>query len=291
MQNTINPVMLDLFGADAGGGSVPTVSVAAEGVPDGGTDLPTGTGETAAQQAEAAPARDLDGEFQSLIKGEFKDQWQKSVDGIINRRFKEQRSEQERAAAIMEKVVAPMLDRYGMTELDIEKLGDAIRKDDDLIRAQADAANVDVDTFREMRNMRLQIRAQEDASRRAREEQTRRAELVAWMKDGEAVKAAYADFDLREFLSDGANIRLLRSGIPMKQAYEVQNFDRIKEQVRSQTESAVVERIRAKGNRPTENSTSQNNGVAVGTDIMNMPKAEFDALFDRARRGEKISLP
>ena len=267
MQNTINPVMLDLFGADAGGGSVPTVSVAAEGVPDGGTDLPTGTGETAAQQAEAAPARDLDGEFQSLIKGEFKDQWQKSVDGIINRRFKEQRSEQERAAAIMEKVVAPMLDRYGMTELDIEKLGDAIRKDDDLIRAQ------------------------EDASRRAREEQTRRAELVAWMKDGEAVKAAYADFDLREFLSDGANIRLLRSGIPMKQAYEVQNFDRIKEQVRSQTESAVVERIRAKGNRPTENSTSQNNGVAVGTDIMNMPKAEFDALFDRARRGEKISLP
>ena len=87
---------------------------------------------------------------------------------------------------------------------------------------------------------------------------------------------------------------MLRSGVPVRLAYEVKHMDEIKAGVAQNTakttEKQVVEGIRAKGARPAENGTSSQSAFVVKDDPSQWTKKDRAEVVKRAARGEKIKL-
>ena len=108
------------------------------------------------------------------------------------------------------------------------------------------------------------------------------------------MKADYPGFDLGRESQDPQFLSMLRSGVPVKLAYEVMHMDEIKSTVAQttaqQTEKQVVEGIRAKGARPAENGTSSQSGFVVKDDPAKWTKKDRAEIVRRVQRGEQIKL-
>ena len=87
---------------------------------------------------------------------------------------------------------------------------------------------------------------------------------------------------------------MLKAGVPVKLAYEVRHMDEIKagvaQNTAKQTEKQVVESIRAKGSRPSENGTSSQSGFTVKDDVSKWSKKDRAEIAKRVARGETIKL-
>ena len=77
-----------------------------------------------------------------------------------------------------------------------------------------------------------------------------------------------------------------------KKAYEVAHLDTIKggiaQQTAAKTERAVVENIRAKGNRPAENGVGSGSGITVKNDVSKLSRQDRQEIARRVARGENI---
>ena len=106
------------------------------------------------------------------------------------------------------------------------------------------------------------------------------------MQEAEEVRGVYPDFDLRVQCADPKFLSMLRAGVPVRHAYEVLHLDDIKggvaQATAQRTEKQVVDGIRAKGARPTEN------GVTIKSDVHQLSKADRAEIAKRAARGEQI---
>lgn len=103
--------------------------------------------------------------------------------------------------------------------------------------------------------------------------------------DADGVKEAYPEFELRNALCDIRIRAMLKSGIPLKTAYEAVNFERI-----------VAERERkaaetARGTlRPVEGGARAQSGSVSGLSVSRLTRAEREKLALRAVAGEEIKL-
>ena len=132
------------------------------------------------------------------------------------------------------------------------------------------------------------------AQRRSQNQQAAEKQLQKWYQEAEAMKADYPDFDLERESQDPQFLSMLRSGVPVKLAYEVMHMDEIKSTVAQttaqKTEKQVVEGIRAKGARPAENGTSSQSGFVVKDDPAKWTKQDRAEIVRRVQRGEQIKL-
>ena len=114
------------------------------------------------------------------------------------------------------------------------------------------------------------------------------------VQEGQQVKAKFPAFDLTMELNNPDFVRLLRAGTPMEHAYKVIHFDTLVgdavQQTAAATESAVVNNIRAKGARPTENGTASQSPFIVKKDVRALTRADRDEIARRFARGETISF-
>ena len=231
--------------------------------------------------------------FRALVDGEYKDQYTEDTQRIIDRRFRETKN-LETQLSQQKPILDMLMQRYKIADGDLGKLTQAIENDNAYWSQAAEEAGMSVEQYKQFQKLQRENAQLIQAQRRAQSQQAAEKQLQKWYQEAEAMKADYPDFDLERESQDPQFLSMLRSGVPVKLAYEVKHMDEIKSSVAQttaqQTEKQVVEGIRAKGARPAENGTSSQSGFVVKDDPAKWTKKDRAEIVRRVQRGEQIKL-
>ena len=255
-------------------------------------------------QEDAAPAAEvqktteqpnLDAEFEQLIKGKFKGQYDARMQDTIRNRLKGKDSQ---IAELTEKqdAVSPILEmlgkKYGVDAKDIAALNQAIQDDDSYFEEEALERGISVQQLKEIRKME---RENADLRKQMQEQQTKEnADKLysQWLQQEQDTKLVYPSFDMKTEMQNPKFVGLLRSNIDVKTAYEVVHKDEIipaAMQFTAKTvESKIAKKIAAQGARPAENGMSSGSAAVVKSDVSQLSRADRDEIRRRVARGEKI---
>lgn len=164
------------------------------------------------QTADPQPQTDPAAEFEELIRGRFRDQYNARVQDTVQKRLKGTKETVEKYEAL-----APMLEmlgrKYGVDATDAAALAKAIQEDDSFYEEEADRMGLSVEQLKQIRSMerenaelkkQMQQRSQEDSANKL---------YAQWMEQAEGAKQVYPGFDLRAEMQNPKFVDLLRSNI------------------------------------------------------------------------------
>ena len=278
-------LVIDLFAGEGGGAS----GGAAAGTAGGEGAQGAATTAAAAQTGE----RNLSAEFDSLIKGEYKQEYDKRFKQGLDRRFRETetlRQQTEAAKPLMELLAG----KYGVDAGDMSAILKAAEADESYYEAEAAEKGLSVQQLKDFKRMErenAQLRAA--AAERQRVEQANQVQ-ARWMQEAEALKGIYPGFDFQQEAQNESFARLLRSGVDVRTAYEVAHHDEIISGAMQFTAQKVQEKtvndIKARGMRPDEGGLGNNPAGEGRLDVAKLTKQQRADMAARALRGEKISL-
>ena len=261
---------------------------AAAGQQDGRAAEAAGATESAADSQAAAEtdAADLEGEFEGMITGKYKDQYDRRVQDIINRRLRGVKNLRDTVKA-QQPIIDLLKERYG-AEADLLK---ALEEDDANLSREAEELNLSKEQLLEKKR---QVRQQRMAEQEER--QRRNQEIIdGWNREAEAMREKYGNFDLeREFENQEFADLVIRGGIPIEMAHKVVHVDEYLQgaiaETAKQVKAATAETIRARGNRPVENGMGAAPAVSTVRNFNEMSVNEINDILRRAAQGEKVTF-
>lgn len=232
-------------------------------------------------------------EFEKLIKGDYKDLYDKSVKDNIDRRFKNVRESREQIDEI-NMTLRPIYERYGVELGDVKGLDYAIRNDMSLYADEASELGMTPEQFAYAKRAELEAsRAQEELDRMRGAQEAQRT-YQGWIAEGEELKQSYPDFDLEVEIQNERFMHLLSQDWTVADAYEaVHAKELIARGIGTAAEKAqqnVVNNIRARGMRPAENGTGSKAGVIVKKDPSQFDNKDMEEIRRRVANGEKIAF-
>ena len=250
-------------------------------------------------QEETAPAAevqqtatpDRNAEFEKLIKGEYKDLYDARMQDTIQKRLKGTKETVDKYNAL-----SPTLEllgkKYGVDANDIEALNKAIEDDDSYYEQEALENNMTVQQLKEFKKMQ-----RENAELRSQMQEQQRQEnanklYASWMNQAEEAKKVYPGFDMKSEMNNPEFVKLLRSNVDVRTAYEVLHKDEIipaAMQFTAKTvEQKLTNKIIAYGARPSENGMNSQGAAVVKSDVSQLSKEDRAEIIRRVARGEKI---
>lgn len=287
------PMTLDLqlFAEGAGSGVGGTGSEGATGA--------TGTAavsQTSITDADGTTATNIDreAEFEKLIKGEYKDLYDKRMQDTIKNRLKSQKDTVEKYEAL-----APTLEtlakKYGVDASDIKALNKAIEEDDTYYEQEALEKGVSVEHLKEFKKMERE----NNQLKKLRDEQNAKdaaeKRVAAWMEESKQVKTIYPQFDFKSEMQNSKFVDLLRvPGVDVRTAYELTHKDEIiagAMQFTAKTvEKKITDNIVANGVRPIENGLNSQGASLTRSNVSQLSTADILDIQRRVARGEKVDL-
>jgi len=296
-----------------------SLQVFAEGAGDGGTAQGQGvTAEAASQQTgvnnsladvkygvqeNVAPAAEVqetnvvqttpEEEFESLIKGKYKAQYDARMQNTIQKRLKGTQETVDKYNALRP-VLETLAKKHGVDASDIAALQKAIEDDDYYFEDEALEKGITVPQLKEIRRIE---RENADLKRQMQEKQANEnAEKLyaGWMNQAEETKKVYPTFDMRAEMANPKFVDLLRSNIDVRTAYEVLHMGEIipaAMQFTAKTvESKIAKKIAANGARPAENGMSSGSAALVKSDVSKLNNKDIDEVMRRVARGERVTF-
>ena len=284
---------LRLFDGE-GAGAAPAAAEAVAPTEPQATQDPTPTGEATQTQ----PA-DLEADFETLIKGEYREQFNKRTQAIVDRRFKHA-NEVEQQLAQHKSLATVLGDHYAVDGSDIDALTRAIEDDTSMYEAEAMEKGISVEQLKLMKRYERENKelreAQQERERREKADQT----YQGWFTQAEEFKQLYPSFDLEAEIRDPENgqafINLLQSGVPLKAAFTALHNDEIMKGTIQYTAQQVAQKtmnsIAANSARPSEAGARGQAAASIKQygDVNTMTDAQREELIRRAQRGERIAL-
>lgn len=301
--NFIPMLSLQLFGEGAGdGGAAEGQGVTAEaasqqtkGAKNPLADVKYGI------QAEEAPAAEVqkvappdpEAEFEAMIKGKYKAQYDARMQDTIKKRLKGTQDTVDKYNAIQ-----PILDilgkKHGVDASDIQALTKAIEQDDSYFEQEAMERGLTVKQLKEVRIMEKENAALRQQMQERQTQENANKLYASWMQQAEEVAKVYPSFDMRAEMQNPKFQDLLRSNIDVRTAYEVIHKDDIIRgamQFTAQTvESKIAKSIAANGARPSENGAGSGSAAIVKRDPSLWTREDRREVAKRVARGEKIRL-
>lgn len=251
-------------------------------------------GEGANQKSSTVPqGEDKDKAFEEFIKGEYKEQFTKRTQDIINKRFKETKALEDQVSS-----QKPLLDllnqKYGTS--DVNALLEKIESDSALWQEAADEEGMTVEQYKQMQKLKRENEAFKEQEKRvsqAREQQQAiNQKMAEWNAQAEALKQKYPSFNLAEEVNNQGFLNMLKAGVPVEHAYVVTHYDDIMSGAingtAKATQKAVVDNIRARGMRPTENGSASKSPFTVKDDVSKLSRKDRAEIARRVDRGEII---
>ena len=251
------------------------------------------------QQEESAPAAEVqettttdpNAEFEKLIKGQYKQQYDQKVQDIIRKRLKGPMETVEKYTAL-QPVLEILAKKHGVDAGDIDALTKAIEADDSYFEQEAMELGMSVKQLKELRSAQ---RENADLRRQIQERQKQEnAEKIysTWMQQAEETKKVYPGFDLNAETENPKFMELLNSNIDVRTAYEVLHMNEIipaAMQFSAKTvESKLANKIASGASRPAENGMNSGSAAVVKSDVSQLTKADRQEIIRRVARGEKI---
>ena len=252
------------------------------------TGNPTADGAPVAevQNQTEQPAIDLNAEFDALIKGKYKDQYNAKMKDTIQKRLKGP-SEAAEKYKTLAPALAILAENYGFEDAsDVNALVKAIMGDNSLMQNAAMEHNMDTPEYRDKFLQGLELK--EYRRREAAQKQ-----YDTWMKQAEAAKLKYPTLDLAAEIQNPQFMELLNSNIDVANAYLLVHQDdlmygALQAGVKTGTQKAA-NAVAANAARPNENGTGQG-AATVKPDVSKMTKAQRQDYIRRAYRGETITF-
>lgn len=282
---------LQMFADEADTGSATGSMEASQGTEESTGDA----SQTATDEGTERPS------FEDLIKGEYKADYDKAVQGVISKRFKNQKDSTEKLNQL-HPLIGMIAGRYGINPgedgtYDIEAIQQAITDDNAMYEDEAFKRGMDVDTLKQMKKLELEnqnLRRQTQQS--AQEEQARR-EYEALLQQGEEVKKVYPNFDLNQEMQNPTFGRMAALGtIPLQTIYEVIHHDEIMQQgmqyAVQNTAKKISNSIASGKRRPAENGAANTSPTSETgqQDPSKLTRDEIEKIKERAARGERITF-
>lgn len=315
MKDFIFPMNLQLFaegGAATGGegGAEGTgVSAPAAGVQTKGAKNPLANVVYGKQPVDTAPAAEVQtdnqnaekpvqtvdrhAEFEAMIKGDYKEAYDKRVQDTIQKRLKGAKETSDKYEAML-----PLMDmmaaKYGVDASDPAAIIKAIEADDDFFERAAAEQGMDAKAFRRMAKLQ-----QENTRIKAQQaEQAKQAQLnqqyAVWEQQAQQAKQLYPNLDLNVESQNPQFRQLLFAGIDVGTAYMVVHKDEVvggaMQYATQQAKQQVANSIAASGKRPAENGMQAQGSVIVKSDPSKWTKADRAEVAKRVARGERIEL-
>ena len=297
-----------------------SLQIFAEGAGDGGTAQGQGVmAEAASQQTkgaknpladvkygiqeEAAPAAevqtttteapDLNAEFEKLIKGQYKEQYDARVQDTIQKRLKSSKETVDKYNALTP-TLELLASKYGVDANDIEALSKAISDDDAYYEQEALEKGMSVKQLKEIKKMERENADLRKQMQEAQRQENGKKLYAAWMTQAENAKKVYPGFDLKTEMANPKFLDLLKSNIDVRTAYEVLHKDEIiggAMQFTAKTvESKIAKKIASGASRPTENGMSSQSAAVVKSDVSKLNKKDIDEVMRRVARGERVTF-
>lgn len=233
--------------------------------------------------------------FEDLIKGEYKEDFDKRTQQIINKRFKESKAVEEQLKS-HDTIIQMLAEKYGIDSKDISGLTKAIQDDESFYEAEALEKGVSVEQLKEIKKLERENKA----FRTAQEEQLRNEAAnrtyAEWQNAAEALKAKYGleNFSLEAEVQNPDFIKLLGAGVEFESAYKAIHMDDMMGGLAAKTASVVKEKmasnIQSRQSRPAENGIGNNSSSVFKTDVNSLNKADIKEIIRRVEGGEKISF-
>lgn len=311
MKNFIFPMNLQLFaegGAAAGDGgaagtgvTAPAAGVTSKGaksnplasVKYGKQDSAPAAEVQTEPAADPKPVVDKNAEFEKMIKGDYKDEYDKRVQDIVRNRLKGADENEKRLNAMN-----PLLDilsaRYGVESTNTEALIKALEADDSFFEQAAMEQNMDTKQYRQMLQLqRENARLKSQSEQQARQEQLNR-QYAVWEQQAAEAKNLYPNLDLNVESQNPQFRQLLFAGVDVGTAYMVLHKDDVMAGAMQHTaktvEQKLANKIAAGNSRPAENGTSGQSAAVIKEDPSKWTRADREEVRRRVARGEKITL-
>ena len=248
-------------------------------------------GDSTGQATDQEAPRDLQAEFDAMIKGDYKEQYSENVQKLINRRFKETKG-MEATLSSHQPLLDMLASKYGVDAEDIDALTKAVSDDDTLWEQQAYDAGMTVQQYKQFKQLEREnaelMRAQEARNGEAEAQR----QLDEWGRQAMELQQKVPGFDLRVEAENPEFVQMLRAGLPVEHAYKVVHMDEILNgqavNVAAQAQKQVVDNIRSRGSRPAENGTVSRSGFTYKSDVSKLSKEDRAEIARRAARGETI---
>lgn len=242
------------------------------------------------QKTTAAPP-DPDAEFEALIKGQYKAQYDARMQSTIQKRLKGSQETVDKFNAL-QPVLEILGKKHGVDATDIDALAKAISEDDSYYEQEALEKGITVKQLKEIKAMERENADLRRQMQEAQQKENGKKLYAAWMQQADEVKQIYPGFDMRTEMNNPKFVDLLRSNIDVRTAYEVTHKDEIISgamQFTAKTvESKIAKKIAAGGARPAENGMSSGSTAVVKSDVSQLSRADRDEIRRRVARGEKI---
>lgn len=244
-------------------------------------------------QKETVEPTDLNAEFDALIKGRFKAQYDAKMQDTIQKRLK---GSKETAQRLSE--VSPILEilgkKYGVDASDISALSKAIEDDDSYYEAEAAERDMTVEQLKMFKKIERENSAyrQREIDRQNQENADRL--LKVWHEQEEQTKKVYPNFDMAAELQNEQFRNLIENNVSVQAAYEVIHRDEIipaaMQFAAQAVEQNISKKIAANGARPSENGMGGVASAVVKSDVSKLTKFDIDEVARRVARGERISF-
>ena len=112
-----------------------------------------------------------------------------------------------------------------------------------------------------------------------------------WAAEEAAMRRSQPDFNLQKELRNPEMRRLMQlPGMRVQDAYRLAHYDENLRTAAQAVEQGVVERIRQRAARPTENGIRPGGAATVRPDVAGMTRAQREALERRVLHGAQIVL-
>ena len=249
------------------------------------------TAPAAEVQQTTEPQADPEAEFEKLIKGQYKAQYDARMQDTIQKRLKGTKEIVDKFNELTP-VLELMGKKYGVDATDTQALSKAIEEDDSFFEEEALSRGLSVKQYKEVRAMERENAALKKQMQEQQSQENANKLYANWMNQAEEARKVYPTFDLRSEMQNPRFVDLLRSNIDVRTAYEVLHKDEIipaAMQFTAKTvESKIAKKIAANGARPSENGMSSQSAAVVKSDVSQLSRADRDEIRRRVARGEKI---
>ena len=237
---------------------------------------------------------DRDAEFEKLIKGDYKEQYDARVQDTIQKRLKSSKDIVDKYNSLTP-TLELLAKKYGVTDpTDIAALNQAIQNDNALYEDEALEQGMSVEKFKEFKQMQRENAALKATQEEQMKQEKGRQLYESWMRQAEDAKVVYPSFDLRTEMQNERFVDLLRSNIDVKTAYEVLHKDDIISGAMQYTaktvESKIAKKIAANGARPSENGVGSQSAAVVKNDVTKLNRNDIDEVMRRVASGERITF-